>query len=1024
MKKLTIITAILFTANLMFAQIINIPADYPTIQEGINAAANGDTVLVQPGTYYENINFNGKNIVVASLFITTQDTSYIAQTTIDGNMSGTVVTFNNQETADAKLCGFRIINGVSSYFGGGISCNGANPVLRNLVISNNHTSYWDAPAVYFYNNSNAILEHSSIISNEREGVACSSSDLSLIDVKILANGAVGLHLYESDIYLEDVVIANNSDGGMYCENSNPVLKSTSIFNNITQSYFECIGAGIKLYNSHPIFDSVNRCSIYNNTALTGKDLFTDSPVEVYLDTFSVLYPTAYYAGPIDNFTFDINTGIIEQIDSNIYVSPTGNNANSGLTPENALKNIDYAFSRIRTDSLHQYSVLLLNGIYSPSANGEIFPLVPFDYLTVEGASLYDVVLDAEGSEDVYSMFLCKHSQISTMTITGGLDGISCKNSCPVLENLLITENASAGIRNDINSNPSLSGVTISHNDNRGIFNSDSDITFDSILRCNIYLNKRYNNLGNDIFTNRFLNVVVDTFTVLAPTNLHATPLDSFSFDIQHGKIEQVNADLYVSPYGDNENSGLTSGEPLKNISYALSIIVSDSLNTNTIHLLEGTYSPLTNDEAPIITISDYMHLSGFSQSSVILDSIRISTKGKSLSLSGMTITNSTGIYCDESELSIENATVSNNNFIVGGGIFCENSSVNIKGATITGNTSEFGGGGIAFYYSEATLENVLVSGNTSGEGGGISCYDSDLIFKNVIISNNQATDSLYGAGRGGGVYCANSNPTFQNVLFTGNSADSDGSVLYLVGSNPILINATITENEQQYGISWNPDLSLVYGEYNSSLSIINSIIYGNDSVDESLMDLDGDLAITFSDVQNYGNIWPGEGNINENPLFEGSGDYPYQLLTGSTCIDAGTPDTTGMNLPFYDLIGNFRIWDGDGNGSEIIDMGAYEFGSVGTGIEEKVETQDDLEVQSFPNPVTKNCILEFDLPKPCSVSIQTYNSIGLLVSEAPNNILPGGRQQISVNMKDLPEGIYFVKVRIGNETATRKIIKL
>ena len=77
------------------AQTLNVPADYSTIQSAIDAAVNGDTILVQPGTYVENINFNGKNIIVASLFLTTADTSYIYQTIIDGNQTGRVVIFDS-----------------------------------------------------------------------------------------------------------------------------------------------------------------------------------------------------------------------------------------------------------------------------------------------------------------------------------------------------------------------------------------------------------------------------------------------------------------------------------------------------------------------------------------------------------------------------------------------------------------------------------------------------------------------------------------------------------------------------------------------------------------------------------------------------------------------------------------------------------------------------------------------------------------------------------------------------------------
>lgn len=140
------------------ATIINVPANQPTIQAGINAASNGDTVLVAPDTYYENINFRGKGIVVASHYILNKDITFITSTIINGSVpanpdSASCVSFKSGEDSTAVLQGFTITGGTGTKWidpnnpsytwrgGGGVITFMSSPVIRNnLIINNNVTN--------------------------------------------------------------------------------------------------------------------------------------------------------------------------------------------------------------------------------------------------------------------------------------------------------------------------------------------------------------------------------------------------------------------------------------------------------------------------------------------------------------------------------------------------------------------------------------------------------------------------------------------------------------------------------------------------------------------------------------------------------------------------------------------------------------------------------------------------------------------------------------------------------------------
>lgn len=138
MKKTVMFLAlILFLFSPAFARIYQVPSAFiGTIQGGINVAKNGDTVLVMPRTYYENINFKGKNILVTSKFIFDQNDSTVQKTIIDGSNKGSVVTFNSHEDSTACIQGFTITHGCHSH-GGGIFCDSSSPRIAYNIISEN-----------------------------------------------------------------------------------------------------------------------------------------------------------------------------------------------------------------------------------------------------------------------------------------------------------------------------------------------------------------------------------------------------------------------------------------------------------------------------------------------------------------------------------------------------------------------------------------------------------------------------------------------------------------------------------------------------------------------------------------------------------------------------------------------------------------------------------------------------------------------------------------------------------------------
>jgi len=257
--KLNLLLTILLISLNSFASIINIPADFEQIQSGISAAVWGDTILIQPGTYMENIDYLGKSITVGSLFLTTQDTTYISQTIIDGDQNGPVVKFNNNENSDAVLLGLSLINGSGKsivvheedYYeyielrGGAIYCYNAQPRLYSLKIHNNSANcgggiYLDYSNVQIFDcevKSNQVNE-SNWIDPKGGGISTYLSEVVIVNSNISYNSSTGrsggLEFHNSTFTVQDSKIANNSaeyGGGLSVSSSNGSLLNCLVTNN-------------------------------------------------------------------------------------------------------------------------------------------------------------------------------------------------------------------------------------------------------------------------------------------------------------------------------------------------------------------------------------------------------------------------------------------------------------------------------------------------------------------------------------------------------------------------------------------------------------------------------------------------------------------------------------------------------------------------------------------------------------------------------------------------------------------------
>jgi len=250
---------------------IYVKADYPTISDALDAAVNGDEIIVEPGAYLENISFEGKNILLRSLNPTSP--CIVARTIIDGDHKLPVVMFNGDETEECIISGFTIRNGYNIITGGGILGNHTHATVKNNFIIHNesHIEIFGPSSAMGgegggVHQCHGIIENNIIAYNKSFGIDAP-------DVQTDGRGA-GLYncngIIRNNLILENTVEEKGKGGGL--ASCDGILENNVIYGNIAPDsgggLAECLG-------------SIKNCIIWENNAPSFAQLDDATSIPLY-----------------------------------------------------------------------------------------------------------------------------------------------------------------------------------------------------------------------------------------------------------------------------------------------------------------------------------------------------------------------------------------------------------------------------------------------------------------------------------------------------------------------------------------------------------------------------------------------------------------------------------------------------------------------------------------------------------------------------------------------------------------------
>jgi len=545
---------------------------FSSIQAAIDQSVDGDTILVHPGTYIENINYNGHNIMVGSMFIMTDDTSYISQTLIDGNQNDSVVIFESGEDSTAVLSGFTLTNGaghwIDGWCGGGIFIEDSNPTLEYLQIMGN--------------------------------------SVTMAGFTWPIGGGICLWV-DANPRISNVTISNNyayEGAGLFILGGNS-LDFTSKFNNLTlvNNYAEWYGGCISIVGTNPEFRLKNSIC-WNNLAgisdneIRGEVLVEYSDIKFGYDGIGNIDADPLFVDPENNdyhlqsespcinsgdpdtdgdgFTWEddpddqdpdrtrLDMGAfyyplnLDPYDGpTFYVAVDGNDINNGAL-EFPFASIQFAIDR----SVEGDTILVAPGTYYENLNYDQKNLIVSSYQILNGNDTFISLTTIDGGNTNpvvhFTNFEYSESVLNGFTITHGVSGdygysggINCTyDANPTLSNLIITENENGGMEFRSSSPHVMHSDIISNTATNG---GGINIRIDSRPHIEYVLiaDNSASGQGGGLRINNNSHPVLDHVTV---ANNLSSASGGDGIDIRNASLTMTNSIIWLN--SDNYTSGV------------------------------------------------------------------------------------------------------------------------------------------------------------------------------------------------------------------------------------------------------------------------------------------------------------------------------------------------------------------------------------------------------------------------------------------------------------------------------------